>query len=116
MNKYICYINFKDHFLFCFHTTGSDGQQQCLLVTSEVAEAMETASGQPEQPSADVATSEINESLTEPLSVKTEADANDQVVAQVVRAEPPSPGEIFQKIVRCNFIILLFLIQEEHIR
>lgn len=32
------------------------------------------------------------QSLTEPLSVKTEPEATDQVVAQVVRAEPPSPG------------------------
>lgn len=77
-----------------FLVIGSDGQQQCLLVTSEVAEAMETASGQAENTQQEVSAPEINESLTEPLSVKTEADANDQVVAQVVRAEPPSPGII----------------------
>lgn len=70
-------------------TQGSDGQQQCLLVTNEVAETMETA----EEPQTDIAIPEIPASVTEPLSVKTDTDTSDQVVAQVVRAEPPSPGE-----------------------
>ncbi|KAJ8966970.1 hypothetical protein NQ314_003193 [Rhamnusium bicolor] len=70
-------------------TQGADGQQQCLLVTNEVAESMETS---PEEPQADISMPEIDASVTEPLSVKTDVDSSDQVVAQVVRAEPPSPG------------------------
>lgn len=70
-------------------TQGSDGQQQCLLVTNEVAETMETS----EEPQADIAMPEVPANVTDPLSVKTDEDVSDQVVAQVVRAEPPSPGE-----------------------
>ncbi|KAJ8985990.1 hypothetical protein NQ317_013874 [Molorchus minor] len=69
-------------------TQGSDGQQQCLLVTNEVAEAMEATT---EEPQADISVPEVSTDVTEPLSVKTD-DTSDQVVAQVVRAEPPSPG------------------------
>ncbi|XP_018565583.1 uncharacterized protein LOC108906725 isoform X2 [Anoplophora glabripennis] len=69
-------------------TQGSDGQQQCLLVTNEVAETMDTS----EDAQADIAMPEIPTNVTEPLSVKTDEDVSDQVVAQVVRAEPPSPG------------------------
>lgn len=69
-------------------TQGSDGQQQCLLVTNEVAETMETS----EEPQTDIAMPEVPANVTDPLSVKTDDDVSDQVVAQVVRAEPPSPG------------------------
>lgn len=80
-------------------TQGSDGQQQCLLVTNEVAETMETT----EEPQAEIAIPEISAAVTEPLSVKTDTDTSDQVVAQVVRAEPPSPGEL-------HFITEIFII------
>ncbi|CAH1119165.1 unnamed protein product [Phaedon cochleariae] len=75
-------------------TQGSDGQQQCLLVTNEVAEAMETAPVEEPQQPVDIAMPDISPDVTEPLSVKTDvADGGDQVVAQVVRAEPPSPAQ-----------------------
>lgn len=75
-------------------TQGSDGQQQCLLVTNEVAEtadssATEEAQSQPQE----ISMPDISTDITEPLSIKTDtAENSDQVVAQVVRAEPPSPG------------------------
>ncbi|KAG5878363.1 hypothetical protein JTB14_008723 [Gonioctena quinquepunctata] len=77
-------------------TQGSDGQQQCLLVTNEVAEAMDatmTEEVTPQPEAADVTMPDISTDVTEPLSIKTDpTEGNDQVVAQVVRAEPPSPG------------------------
>lgn len=55
---------------------------------------MENSTHQQEQPPPEVQPApEISENITEPLSIKTDTDANDQVVAQVVRAEPPSPGK-----------------------
>ncbi|CAG9865242.1 unnamed protein product [Phyllotreta striolata] len=78
-------------------TQGSDGQQQCLLVTNEVAEAMETPvadeTQQQQQQPQEISMPEISADVNEPLSVKTDSmESADQVVAQVVRAEPPSPG------------------------
>ncbi|KAL3268895.1 hypothetical protein HHI36_007983 [Cryptolaemus montrouzieri] len=91
-------------------TQGPDGQQQCLLVTSENAVQEEN---QQEENTQQVVSAVENEELPvqreeameetpiaeetnqdpqEPLSIKTEQDSSDQVVAQVVRAEPPSPG------------------------
>lgn len=84
-----------------FFYSGSDGQQQCLLVTSEVAETMETNAEEPQQQqqqqqqTTEASMPDIGDSVTEPLSIKTDAESNDQVVAQVVRAEPPSPGKFF---------------------
>lgn len=74
-------------------TQGSDGQQQCLLVTNEVAEAMETSGEEATQAQPEISIPQISPDVTEPLSVKTDpVESSDQVVAQVVRAEPPSPG------------------------
>nr|CAH7758281.1 unnamed protein product [Callosobruchus chinensis] len=121
-------------------TQGADGQQQCLLVTNELAEgadnvAVETAATaaadedaqqqqqqqqqteqqqqqqqeeqQQQQPQQEEEHQQMMEvggatNVTEPLSINTghdgdgeeagDGDGNDQVVAQVVRTEPPSPG------------------------
>ncbi|XP_072387482.1 uncharacterized protein Chro isoform X3 [Diabrotica undecimpunctata] len=73
-------------------TQGSDGQQQCLLVTNEIAETMETPAAEEAEPQQEIIP-EISPAVTDPLSIKTDVTENsDQVVAQVVRAEPPSPG------------------------
>ncbi|XP_045475655.1 uncharacterized protein LOC123681345 isoform X1 [Harmonia axyridis] len=95
-------------------TQGPDGQQQCLLVTSESAGPDENQEAQEEATTPQVATmteggelpiqqtegivdesSAIEETQTsaqEPLTVKTEPDSTSEVVAQFVRAVPPSPG------------------------
>ncbi|XP_060529547.1 uncharacterized protein LOC132703984 isoform X2 [Cylas formicarius] len=96
-------------------TQGADGQQQCLLVTNEVAETQpeepaeepESVLGMPEiNPDVDavaVAAAAADDSIKTELHVKTDdtdvaeeqmqvEGGQDQVVAQVVRAEPPSPG------------------------
>ncbi|CAG9834140.1 unnamed protein product [Diabrotica balteata] len=74
-------------------TQGSDGQQQCLLVTNEIAETMETPAAEEAEPQQQEIIPEISPAVTDPLSIKTDVTENsDQVVAQVVRAEPPSPG------------------------
>nr|XP_023020562.1 uncharacterized protein LOC111509102 isoform X2 [Leptinotarsa decemlineata] len=77
-------------------TQGSDGQQQCLLVTNEVAEAVDPTAitdEVPPQPETEMSMTELRPDVTEQLSIKTDpTESNDQVVAQVVRAEPPSPG------------------------
>lgn len=97
-----CYLIVDEVLRLFVLFTGSDGQQQCLLVTSEVAEAMEAATEQPEQAQPEVPAAEMSDSITEPLSIKTDADTNDQVVAQVVRAEPPSPGKKYHFINTIN--------------
>ncbi|XP_066146857.1 microtubule-associated protein futsch isoform X1 [Euwallacea fornicatus] len=104
-------------------TQGPDGQQQCLLVTSEIGEV--TSEDRTVQPNTNTAvTPELaesallaqpqenelsipptiaapeDESIQTPLQIKTdpaemegiEEGQQDQVVAQVVRTEPPSPG------------------------
>ncbi|XP_050505944.1 titin isoform X2 [Diabrotica virgifera virgifera] len=74
-------------------TQGSDGQQQCLLVTNEIAETMETPAAEEAEPQQQEIIPEISPAVTDPLSIKTDVtESSDQVVAQVVRAEPPSPG------------------------
>ncbi|VEN52695.1 unnamed protein product [Callosobruchus maculatus] len=122
-------------------TQGADGQQQCLLVTNELADgadnvaattsatADEEANQQQQQQQQQQAEQQEHQqqeeqqqqeeeeqqqmtmqdnggatNVTEPLSINTghdadgeeagdgDGDGNDQVVAQVVRTEPPSPG------------------------
>ncbi|CAH0554500.1 unnamed protein product [Brassicogethes aeneus] len=87
-------------------TQGSDGQQQCLLVTNDAEAGTSTGDDDEEAACAEAsaapavlavgpaaASDEAKAEATEPLSIKTGADdSGDQVVAQVVRAEPPSPG------------------------
>lgn len=91
-------------------TQGPDGQQQCLLVTGseENQEAQEgeaadstttTATEQshlPIQPTENISESDAVVAAPvepqEPLTIKTEPETNAEVVAQFVRAVPPSPG------------------------
>lgn len=103
-------------------TTGSDGVQQCLLVTNDGNDEQMTAtpiemptivsnfatssptaqqvvaSGTVAQATPTTTASTTAVAVTEPLQLKTD-DASDQVVAQVVRAEPPSPGGTHKVIV-----------------
>ncbi|KAK9877063.1 hypothetical protein WA026_016089 [Henosepilachna vigintioctopunctata] len=89
-------------------TQGPDGQQQCLLVTSDNAAQEEAPQEEstaqlapavvgeemPVQQSDLIGETQVAEAVQdpqEPLSIKTEPDT-DQIVAHVVRAEPPSPG------------------------
>ncbi|CAH1961289.1 unnamed protein product [Acanthoscelides obtectus] len=126
-------------------TQGADGQQQCLLVTNELADSDVAAAASATTSEEDVQAQQQQQlqqqqqaeqheeqqqaaeqqaeqhqqqqmsmpdvggttttDVTEPLSINTghegvigedtaegDADGNDQVVAQVVRTEPPSPG------------------------
>nr|CAI5840277.1 unnamed protein product [Callosobruchus analis] len=120
-------------------TQGADGQQQCLLVTNELADGADNVAAamsatastdeetqqqqqqqqqqaeqqehqqqeeqqQEEQQQMTMPDIRSGTNVTEPLSINTGHDAdgeeaadgdgegNDQVVAQVVRTEPPSPG------------------------
>lgn len=94
----------------------ANGQQQCLLVTNELAETIDTPAEEQQQqqqqlqaqeeevPVASISMPEIAPEVTEPLQVKTDQeDTSDQVVAQVVRAEPPSPGECRCQVVNFSF-------------
>ncbi|KAL1505986.1 hypothetical protein ABEB36_005427 [Hypothenemus hampei] len=101
-------------------TQGPDGQQQCLLVTNEISEM--TDEPQPSTSSAGAETTDtvltqaqesefivptpistaMDDCIQNPLEIKTDSvemegieeaeGLQNQVVAQVVRAEPPSPG------------------------
>ncbi|XP_044755585.1 uncharacterized protein LOC123314381 [Coccinella septempunctata] len=92
-------------------TQGPDGQQQCLLVTSESTGQEENQEAQEEGAAAQVATmmegaempmqqteglegnlGEAQTNTQEPLTIKTEPDTQPEVVAQFVKAVPPSPG------------------------
>ncbi|XP_022918456.1 uncharacterized protein [Onthophagus taurus] len=68
----------------------ADGQQQCLLVTSESASDLLEAEPAP-------STSAIQEVMEpEPIAVAAEPESDgaeeSQIVAQIVSAQPPSPG------------------------
>ncbi|XP_031358431.1 uncharacterized protein LOC116182072 [Photinus pyralis] len=76
---------------------GPDGQQQCVIVSSEVSSdeipaVMQDTAPEPEQMEVD-----------QPLSINTQSEVEDEsgeseeshVVAQIIKADPPSPGMYF---------------------
>lgn len=67
-------------------TQGADGQQQCLLVASENTSELNQA----------INASAVNAEPEEPAVIKEDPDnaEDSQVVAQIVDAQPPSPGKI----------------------
>ncbi|CAG9773071.1 unnamed protein product [Ceutorhynchus assimilis] len=87
-------------------TQGPDGQQQCLLVSNEIGEMIGEEEPQPSTSTANVVPAEPEVAMEEvmavdqtlqietPLDFKTDAlePIDDQVVAQVVQADPLSPG------------------------
>lgn len=86
---------------------GVDGEQQCMYVTAAVDESQTVAQTENSVLTLDGAVAEAVDGTTEqtqiqPLTVDTselgveqaeEGDPNSQVVAQLLRAELPSPGE-----------------------
>lgn len=66
-------------------TQGADGQQQCLLVASENTPELNQAL------SASVVNAEPEESVSK-IETELESAEDSQVVAQIVDAQPPSPG------------------------
>lgn len=86
----------------------ADGQQQCLLVASESTSEL-TEGGAVATPA--VVTAEAQEQqLEEPMVINTEPESDtaedSQIVAQIVSAQPPSPGKSFSFLV--SFLVFRF--------
>lgn len=83
-------------------TQGADGQQQCLLVASENTSELNQA----------ISASVVNAEPEEPVVIKEETEnaEDSQVVAQIVDAQPPSPGTCYTIISFKSFINALLFI------
>lgn len=72
---------------------GADGEQQCLVVATESLQVEESSGATPA--ASVVQMTESDAELRETLEGEPESDSSNeemQVVAQLVGADPPSPG------------------------